>query len=265
MTSKPVPFKPDSRLVRHVVPAVNIEPRRNGLKPSLLIMHYTGMANAAKAVDWLAREESRVSCHYVIDEKGVITQLVPERLRAWHAGVSEWHGADDINSRSIGIEIHNPGHDDGYPAFPKAQMAAVMALGKDIVRRHRIAPCDVLAHSDVAPERKIDPGEKFDWAWLAGEGLGVWVKPSPVKRDDAGIGIGSRAAVVGETQHLLACYGYGVPLTGELDHKTSKVLRAFQLHFRQGRIDGRLDRSTYLTLKRLIATHAAGELARASA
>ncbi len=249
-------FKADSRLVNAIVPAVNVEPRRKHAKPTLLILHYTGMSSAVRAVDWLAREESRVSCHYVIDEAGHITQLVPEKLRAWHAGVSEWLGADDINSRSIGIEIHNPGHDHGYPDFPKAQMQAVLALSKDIVRRNRIAPAGVLAHSDVAPERKIDPGEKFDWAWLAREGLGLWVKPSPVKRDDAGLGPGARDEVVGEAQKLLAAYGYGVPQTGELDNKTGKVLRAFQLHFRQGRVDGRLDRSTYLTLKRLLAAAA---------
>lgn len=257
-------FKADSRLVSGVHKAANVEPRRNNVRPSLLIMHYTGMSNAAKAIDWLAREESRVSCHYVIDEAGVITQLVPERLRAWHAGVSEWQGADDINSRSIGIEIHNPGHDHGYPAFPKAQMQAVLGLGKDIVRRNRIVPQGVLAHSDVAPERKIDPGEKFDWAWLAREGLGVWVKPSPVKRDDAGLGVGARDAIVSETQRLLTAYGYGCPTTGEIDLKTSKVLRAFQLHFRQARADGRLDRSTYLTAKRLAATYGVQRAERAA-
>jgi N-acetylmuramoyl-L-alanine amidase len=107
----------------------------------------------------------------------------------------------------------------------------------------------------VAPERKIDPGEKFDWAFLAAEGLGVWVKPSPVKKNDAGLALGSRDAVVGETQRLLAAYGYVAPQSGELDHMTAKVLRAFQLHFRQARCDGRLDRSTYLTLKRLVASH----------
>jgi N-acetylmuramoyl-L-alanine amidase len=260
-----VSFKADSRLVAATHPAANVEPRRGAGKPSLLIMHYTGMAHAAKAIDWLAREESRVSCHYVIDEDGRITQMVPERLRAWHAGVSQWHGETDINSRSIGIEIHNPGHNHGYPRFPKAQMLAVIALGKDIVRRNAISPVGVLAHSDVAPERKIDPGEKFDWAWLAREGLGAWIKPSPVKKDDQGLGVGARSDIVGESQRLLADYGYGVPLTGELDLKTSKVLRAFQLHFRQTRVDGRLDRSTYLTLRRLVASHGATSPAHAGA
>lgn len=257
-------FKADTRLVDEVFPAANVEPRRNRAKPSLLIMHYTGMSSAVRAIDWLAREESRVSCHYVIDDAGRITQLVPERLRAWHAGVSEWQGESDINSRSIGIEIHNPGHDHGYPAFPTNQMQAVLALGKDIVRRNGIAPAGVLAHSDVAPERKIDPGEKFDWAWLAREGLGVWVKPSPLKKDDRGLALGSRDALVGEVQRLLSAYGYAVPCHGELDARTSKVLRAFQLHFRQSRADGRLDRSTFLTLKRLVAAHAIAAAADAN-
>ena len=110
-------FKADSKHVDAVHAAVNTGPRRGVDKPSLLILHYTGMSSAAKAIDWLARKESNVSCHYVIDEAGRITQMVPERLRAWHAGVSFWRGETDINSHSIGIEIHNPGHEHGYPAF----------------------------------------------------------------------------------------------------------------------------------------------------
>lgn len=246
-------FKPDSELTHSIHPAVNVEPRRGVKRPSLLILHYTGMSSAAKAIDWLAREESRVSCHYVVDEAGNITQLVPERLRAWHAGVSCWRGETDINSRSIGIEIQNPGHEDGYPEFPKAQMRAVIALSKDIVKRHKIAAGGVLAHSDVAPGRKIDPGEKFNWAELARHGLGDWVRPSPLNVRDKGLGPGAQGETVLAAQKYLAAYGYDAPVTGEMDDKTSKVLRAFQLHFRRARVDGRLDRSTLLTLARLIA------------
>lgn len=157
VNTRPAPFPPDSPLVTRVHRACNVEPRRDGTVPTLVILHYTGMSSAEKAIDWLARSESRVSCHYVIDEAGAITQLVPEALRAWHAGVSSWHGETDINSRSIGIEIQNPGHADGYPHFPKAQIEAVIALTREICRRHAIAPAGVLAHSDVAIGRKIDP------------------------------------------------------------------------------------------------------------
>ncbi|MGQ0457989.1 MAG: N-acetylmuramoyl-L-alanine amidase [Hyphomicrobium sp.] len=245
-------FKPDSDCVSDVCAAANVEPRSNCNRPSLIILHYTGMSSAAKAIDWLARPESRVSCHYVVDEAGCITQMTPESLRAWHAGVSCWRGETDVNSRSIGIEIQNPGHEHGYPDFSDAQMRGVIALCKDVARRNGIAPDGVLAHSDVAPERKIDPGEKFDWAALARAGVGHWIKPSPVRDDDDALDIGAKCSRVAEAQALLAAYGYDAPQTGVLDDKTSKVLRAFQLHFRPRRVDGRLDRSTEATLRRLV-------------
>ena len=200
----------------------------------------------------MSRPESKVSCHYVVDEKGVTTQLVPEALRAWHAGVSFWQGETDINSHSIGIEIQNPGHADGYPAFPRAQIDAVIALSRDIARRHRIAPAGVLAHSDVAIGRKIDPGEKFPWASLAREGVGHWVRPSPVNDRDRGLGEGERSTLVGEAQRLFRAYGYDAGQTGVLDPKTAKVITAFQRHFRPRRCDGRLDKSTFSTLRRLV-------------
>jgi len=251
-----VTFVADSHLVGSVHVAENREPRRGGVRPSLLILHYTGMSSAAKAIDWLARAESNVSCHYVIDEQGRITQLVPESLRAWHAGASYWRGETDINSHSIGIEIQNPGHQHGYPDFPAAQMRAVIALGKDITRRHGIAADAVLAHSDIAPSRKIDPGEKFDWALLARQGLGLWVRPSSVRADDPGVEFGACGSRVVRAQELLALYGYRVEPTGVLDEATIHVLKAFQAHFRPRRVNGRLDRSTELTLERLIdASH----------
>jgi N-acetylmuramoyl-L-alanine amidase len=249
-----VKFRRDSHLVSDVVPAANVESRRGANKPSLLILHYTGMSSAAKAIDWLARAESQVSCHYVIDEHGAITQMVPERMRAWHAGVSYWRGQTDINSHSIGIEIQNPGHEHGYPDFPKAQMAAIIALGQDIARRHALPADSVLAHSDIAPSRKIDPGEKFKWSQLARHGLGEWVRASPIDANDEGLSTGCKSAVVHHAQKQLAAYGYEISATGELDVKTCRVLRAFQLHFRPKRIDGRLDRSTILTLSRLLRT-----------
>ncbi len=245
-------FPPDTKLACAVVPAVNVELRREGVLPRYLILHYTGMASAAKAVEWLACAQSGVSCHYVIDEHGKITQLVPEALRAWHAGVSLWAGDDDINSASIGIEIQNPGHEDGYPDFPSRQMAAVAALSADIVVRHGLRSRDVLAHSDVAPSRKIDPGEKFDWRFLHAHGVGHWVEQVAVDGDDPGFERGYFGPAVREAQAALQHYGYGVEVTGTLDAVTWFVLRAFQLHFRPSRIDGRLDRSTLATLHRLI-------------
>lgn len=246
-------FAPDTVYADAVFPAVNVEPRLDGQQPRFLILHYTGMSCAKKAVRWLACAESRVSCHYVLDEDGAITQLVPERLRAWHAGLSMWDGITDINSASIGIEIQNPGHEDGYPDFPPAQMAAVARLAADICRRNEIAPRDVLAHSDIAPHRKIDPGEKFDWSQLASSGVGHWVPPEPVDASDLGFDPGYAGPAVTEIQAGLASYGYGVPRTGVLDTETVSVLRAFQRHFRPARVDGRLDGSTARTLARLLS------------
>lgn len=231
------------------------EPRRDTRQPDMLLLHYTGMMSCARAIDWLSRPEAKVSCHYVIDTDGRITQMVSEDLRAWHAGVSAWAGETDINSCSIGIEIHNPGHEQGYPDFPEAQMAAVQALAGDIVRRWAIQPGRVLAHSDVAPERKIDPGEKFDWRRLADAGIGLWVPPAPVEAD-TGVGPGSRTPGVAKAQALLGSYGYAIETSGELDVVTGKVLAAFQRHFRPGRVDGRLDRSTIATIEQLCAAAA---------
>ena len=246
-------FEADSWLVTRLQAAVNVEPRRNGLTPTMLLMHYTGMQSAERAIYWLSCEESRVSCHYVIDEAGAITQLVPESERAWHAGRSHWSGLTDINSASIGIEIQNPGHDDGYHDFPQSQMAAVLALSKDILSRHNIPAKHVLAHSDIAPGRKIDPGEKFDWAWLHANGVGHWVTPAEVEPDDPGFDLGEVNDDIRTCQENLMAYGYGLRATGALDQDTFRVVTAFQRHFRPQRIDGRIDRSTIATLGKLLA------------
>ncbi|MCC7252586.1 N-acetylmuramoyl-L-alanine amidase [Hyphomicrobium sp.] len=243
--------RPDSLLVADLYPSPNIEPRRPGHKPSILILHYTGLPTVERALDVLSRPDCKVSCHYVVDEAGRIIQMVAEEARAWHAGVSSWAGETDVNSASIGIEIQNPGHMLGYPDFPPAQMRAVAALARDIIRRHGIASERVLAHSDVAPGRKIDPGEKFDWAWLAREGVGHWVAPAPIDDEDTGVPLGCHEPKVGQARGLLAGYGYKVDPDGAFDLEMQIVVRAFQLHFRQGRCDGALDRSTLDTLSRL--------------
>jgi N-acetylmuramoyl-L-alanine amidase len=246
-------FKPDSQVEMTVHPAANVEERRDGRRPDILLLHYTGMRSASKAVEWLARSESKVSCHYVIDERGAVTQMVPEAKRAWHAGVSSWHKETDINSASIGFEIHNPGHDMGYPDFTDAQIDSVIRLGLDVVRRWRIPPERVLAHSDVAPQRKIDPGEKFPWDRLASAGLGAWVSPSPLGLSDHALEIGSSGPSVRAAQKLLQCYGFDVEAGGTFGHRTFEVVRAFQRHFRPERVDGRFDLSSLSTLERLIA------------
>ena len=244
---------PDTGLVAALHPSPNFGPRKGAGRPTMLLLHYTGVASAAGAIDWLSRPESKVSAHYVIDETGRITQLVAEEMRAWHAGVARWAGETDINSESVGIEIHNPGHEQGYPDFPEAQMAAVMALAKDIIARHDIVPARVLAHSDVAPVRKKDPGEKFPWARLAQAGIGHWVEPEPVNPPDPGIAVDAAGPLVAAVQGLLGRYGYDIEPTGGFDPRTEFVVRAFQRHFRPERVDGRIDQSTITTLERLCA------------
>ena len=245
--------KPDSPLVARLHPSPNIEPRNRGLTPNILLLHYTGLASVEKALEILSRPDCKVSCHYVIDEDGTIIQMVAESERAWHAGLSFWAGESDINSASIGIEIQNPGHQLGYRDFPEKQMRAVTELSRDIVARHGMRAERVLAHSDVAPARKIDPGEKFDWPGLARSGIGHWVAPAPITADDAGLDIGSEGAGVERARMLLARYGYGLESEGALDESMKPVVRAFQLHFRPARTDGCLDRSTVDTLERLVA------------
>lgn len=243
---------PDSTLVAAVHPSPCFEPRRDCPAADMLLLHYTGMPSCERAIDWLSRPESRVSCHYVIDTDGRITQMVAEDQRAWHAGVAVWAGESDINSRSIGFEIHNPGHDAGTPEYPERQMQAVIALGLDVVRRWRIKPERVLAHSDVAPARKNDPGEWFDWPRLARAGLGLWVPPVPLEASDAGLGPNAHEPAVRVAQDGLRHFGYGLEATGVMDEATGKVIAAFQRHFRPARVDGRLDASTRVTLERLL-------------
>jgi len=251
---------PDSPLATLWCPAPNRDPRRNGRAPDLLLLHYTGMDSADAALDWLTREDSKVSCHYLVDEDGNITQMVREGERAWHAGQSLWAGETDINSCAIGIEIHNPGHDIDYHDFPEAQMRAVEALCRDILTRHTIRPDRVLAHSDVAPGRKRDPGEKFDWAQLARAGIGLWVTPAPVG-GDAGLGPGDEGEAVTKLQQDLAAYGYGVEITSTYGRGLENVVEAFQRHFRPERVDGRADASTRETLARLLAASQAAAVA----
>ncbi len=239
-------------LARRLRVSPNVEVRVGDAPVDVLLLHYTGMENADKACDWLCSASSKVSCHYLVSEEGQITQLVDEDLRAWHAGVSSWSGESDINSRSIGIEIQNKGHAADLPAFPDEQMKAVAALSRDIVRRHAILPSRVLAHSDVAPGRKIDPGERFDWHYLHLNEVGLWVEPAPLI-DGAVLQLGDDGAQVAVCQSDLRRYGYGIAETGFFDAHTQKVVAAFQRHFRPVKVDGIADTSTVETLKKLLA------------
>jgi len=242
---------PDSSVVHRFLASPNHGERVGALRPSLLILHYTGMREGDAALERLADPAAEVSCHYFVSEAGEVVQMVPESRRAWHAGKAIWEGVEDINSRSIGIEIANPGHDWGYRNFPAVQMAAVRALCADIVARHGVAPEHVLGHSDVAPLRKADPGEKFDWAGLAADGVGLFVPPSPVTGGRF-FSPGEAGQPIAALQAMFSLYGYGIDVTGTYDALTEAVVRAFQRHFRQTRVDGICDASTIETLRALI-------------
>ena len=225
-------------------PSPNFGPRPPGQRIDILLLHYTGMEDAVSALDRLCDPAAKVSAHYCIEENGVVIRLVADADRAWHAGVSSWAGATDINARSIGIELVNPGHEFGYRPFPEAQMQSLLSLCRDILARHHIPPHRVLGHSDVAPLRKQDPGELFDWPRLAAAGIGLW--PSATTRPEA-------PPQIEEIQSGLRRFGYAAPSSGEPDDETEAVLRAFQRHFRRSRVTGKIDLETTACLNALLA------------
>lgn len=242
---------PDSPLARRVAPSPNHGARRAG-PLDMLILHYTGMDSGAAALARLRDPLSEVSAHYLVFEDGGIVQMVPEARRAWHAGAGAWKGETDVNSRSIGIEIVHPGHAGGLPPYPEAQVEAVIALARDVLDRWPIPPERVLAHSDVAPERKEDPGEIFPWDRLAAAGVGHRVPPARLQ-DGRFFARGDAGQPVEALQAMFALYGYDLPVTGLFDARTQAVVTAFQRHFRPARVDGVADASTITTLRDLIA------------
>lgn len=199
---------------------------RDGIGVDMLVLHYTGMESAEAAVARLCDPAAEVSAHYVVDEDGTVLQLVDEEKRAWHAGVSSWRGQTNINSRSVGIEIVNPGHEFGYRDFTEAQYAALVPLCQGILSRHAIPARNVVGHSDVAPARKEDPGERFDWTRLAAAGVGFWPEGAhqePVSEDGVA--------------DALNAIGYDVT-------EVAATLRAFQRRFRPKCLDGVADMET---------------------
>lgn len=187
----------------------------------------------------------RVSTHYVVGEDGAIWRLVAEDERAWHAGASAWEGEGDVNARAIGIEIVNGGHDFDLPEFPDAQIEAVIALVRDILERRGLKPARVVGHSDVAPERKLDPGEKFPWRRLAQAGVSIWPDDHAAPHTQSG------DDVVGRVQGQLAKFGYTLEKSGVMDSSTRAALMAFQRRFRPETVDGLIDEQTQKLLAAL--------------
>ena len=248
MTTRP---SPDSPLARRFVPSPNFGERRGHGRPNAIILHYTGMPTGDAALKALTDPAREVSAHYLIWEDGAIDQLVAESDRAWHAGKGFWKGESDLNSASIGIEVVNPGHDGGSPPFPPPQIAATIKLTRDIGARFSIAPERVLAHSDIAPARKQDPGEAFPWEALWRNGVGHWTEPAPISGGPL-FAHEEEGPPVRALQAMLALYGYDVEITGIYDRRTRVVVSAFQRHFRPERVDSEADASTIATLKALI-------------
>jgi len=246
---------PDCPVAGAFIASPNHGERRGFRRPDAVILHYTGMPTGAQALEWLCDPASEVSSHYFVWEDGRVVQLVAEDRRAWHAGHGAWKGERDLNSASIGVEIVNAGHsvsESDPPPFPDAQIEALIALLADVGARHRIAPEWILAHSDIAPGRKRDPGERFPWDALWRAGIGHWTAPGAIAPGRV-LTRGEEGAPVRALQTMFALYGYGLDVTGVYDASTRDVVAAFQRHFRPARVDGEADVSTVETLRALLA------------
>lgn len=213
-------------------PSPNFGERKDDAPIDMLVLHYTDMLCAEDALQRMCDPETEVSAHYLIDEAGDIYQLVDEEKRAWHAGLSYWRGASDVNSRSIGIELANPGHTNGLQPYPTVQMNSLISLSVDILSRHPISPRNVIGHSDIAPGRKQDPGHLFDWQKLADNGIGLWPGYGEVISLDL-------------LPRMLKQIGYEA---GDAD-----TIEAFQRHYRPSSIDGVADQETAALAAGLLA------------
>lgn len=225
-------------------PSPNFEPRPSGISPDLIILHYTDLTSVSEALTRLCDAELKVSAHFLISKDGLLYQLVDPVHRAWHAGVSSWQGESDINSRSIGIELDNFGHQFGPEPFPPAQINTLVKLLDELTKTYEISPHRILGHSDVAPLRKKDPGELFPWLELATKGFGLW--PSSLAPTS------SAPMSVLEIQKALCEIGYSCPQTGIWDEESIAVCKGFQSHFTQQEITGHSTDLTCDVLRRLL-------------
>jgi N-acetylmuramoyl-L-alanine amidase len=264
-------------------PSPNFNDRKTAIQ--YIVLHYTGMNNADAALRVLSDPQpvrsrylndipqapklpdgttapqqeltavmNQVSSHYLVYEDGRVFQLVDEAKRAWHAGGGSWNGQTDLNSASIGIEIANGGDDYGLPDFEEVQIQSVMTLVSEIMQRHGLKPEHVIGHSDLAPARKGDPGEKFPWKRLAEAGLSIWPAPAPEDGDRRILfdTIGQADPGVAAVQTGLGTIGYGIVVTGVYDDATRIVLRAFQRRFRPAQVDGKIDVETLSLIGRVV-------------
>lgn len=240
-------------IIQH--PSPNHNARRHAL--DMLVLHYTGMEDGPSAIERLCDPAFEVSAHYVVEEDGRVFQLVPEAERAWHAGRGSWQGDEDLNSRSIGIEIVNGGHnfplpDGSLPPFPDEQIEAVIELCKGILQRHPIPASRIIGHSDLAPDRKEDPGEHFPWERLAENGIGVWPeRPATGLLRGRGLGTGDSGPAVARMKDALRTIGYTVDDSDRFNEDCEKIVRAFQRRWVQDRLTGQADLTTLTLIERI--------------
>ncbi len=234
-------------------PTQNQDERPINAHISILVLHYTGMATAKAALHRMQDPTAKVSAHWCIDEDGRIYSLVPEKLRAWHAGLSYWRQKYLVNDISIGIELVNPGHENGYRPFPARQMKSLTGLAIEILSRYEIPAQNVVGHSDISPHRKKDPGELFDWRRLSESGIGLWPTHLNKLNDHfPALSKGSQGLSVKTLQEGLFNYGYGLNVDGIYGEESESVITAFQRHFRQGKVDGIADNATLAILQNLL-------------
>lgn len=218
--------------------------------PDMVVLHYTGMETGEAALARLRDPQAQVSAHYLVEEDGRVFGLVDEARRAWHAGVSCWAGERDVNGRSIGIELVNPGHEFGYRDFPDPQIDVLLHLLGELRGRWTIPDERIVGHSDVAPRRKQDPGERFPWTRLAHAGHGLWVEPPAAPGES--LEIGDRGLPVALIRNALARLGYDCPAGDAYDDELAVIVTAFQRHWRPSCVDGRADGETRARLMALL-------------
>ena len=222
--------------------------RRNPKKIKYIVYHYTGMRSESKAIKRLTDDRAKVSCHYFIKRNGQIILMVPELYEAWHAGKSKWKKDISLNKNSIGVEISNKGHEFGYQNYSKEQIFSLIKLSKYLIKKYKINRSNILGHSDIAFERKKDPGEKFPWRYLANKKIGIWhnIDEKKLKK------IRNKKITKNEILKFikyLSKIGYFVKNLSK--NKKFKLVKSFQRRFRQKLVNGKIDRECLIIGEKL--------------
>jgi len=230
----------------------NFDPKRRKISEiKFIVFHYTGMKSAKKSIDKLLDQNSKVSCHYLIKNNGDIIKMLPETYQAWHAGISSWKKFKSLNKNSIGIEITNPGHEFNYKKFKKKQIYSLIKLTKFLIKKFKINSKSILGHSDIAPDRKMDPGEKFPWEYLSKNKIGIWHDLNQNKiRKDRGLKISTSLKL----KFINNLFKIGYPISSKIKkNKYIKIITfAFQRRFRQELVNGKIDKECLLISENLI-------------